>query len=144
MQNHWGSFRPAGVHQITQFGMRPRTGRDRPAKDETGHTVIIDPDSSQMWLTWSVTLLKPLTSTVPSPSGKHMGCSSPLRKKTPGSLVRNKKYERGRRSGGRWHIALEHMHSATQTECGYLFYEKTVDGNTGLKTVPRQFKSKES
>lgn len=78
MQNHRGSFGPAGMHQMTQFGMRPRTGRDRPAKDETGHTVIIDPGPSQMWLTWSMTLLKSLTSTILSPSVKHMGCSSPL------------------------------------------------------------------
>lgn len=28
---------------MTPFGMWPRTGTDRPAKDETGHTAVIDP-----------------------------------------------------------------------------------------------------
>lgn len=62
-RNHRGSFQPGGVHRMTPFGMWPRTGIDRPAKDETGHTAVIDPDWSQMWLTWSMTLLKSLTST---------------------------------------------------------------------------------
>lgn len=87
MQNHKGSFGPAGMHQMTQFGMRPRTGRDRPAKDETGHTVIIDPGPSQMWLTWSMTLLESLTSTILLPSVKHMGCSSPLEKNLLAALL---------------------------------------------------------
>lgn len=61
--NHRGSFQPGGVHRMTPFGMWPRTRIDRPAKDETGRTAVIDPDWSHMWLTWSMTLLKSLTST---------------------------------------------------------------------------------